>query len=72
MEWIDLAQDRGKWRALVNTVMNLGVPQNCGQLLIGRGTRRLFQKDSAPWSWPATSYRNTAYSIATTTTDMRP
>jgi hypothetical protein len=24
--WIDLAQDRGKWRALVNTVMNLHVP----------------------------------------------
>jgi hypothetical protein len=24
--WIDLAQDRGQWRALVNTVMNLGVP----------------------------------------------
>jgi hypothetical protein len=23
--WIDLAQDRGKWRALVNTVMNLRV-----------------------------------------------
>jgi hypothetical protein len=26
MEWIYLAQDRGEWRALVNTVMNLGVP----------------------------------------------
>jgi hypothetical protein len=23
MDWIDLAQDRGQWRALVNTVMNL-------------------------------------------------
>jgi hypothetical protein len=23
MEWIDLAQDRDQWRALVNTVMNL-------------------------------------------------
>jgi hypothetical protein len=26
MNWIDLAQDRDQWRALVNTVMNLLVP----------------------------------------------
>jgi hypothetical protein len=26
VDWIDLAQDRGQWRALVNTVMNLWVP----------------------------------------------
>jgi hypothetical protein len=24
MNWIDLAQDRDQWRALLNTVMNLG------------------------------------------------
>jgi len=26
MEWIELAQDREKWQALVIAVMNLGVP----------------------------------------------
>jgi hypothetical protein len=26
MDWIDLAQDRDQWRALVNMAMNLWVP----------------------------------------------
>jgi hypothetical protein len=30
MDWIDLAQDRNQWRALVNTVMKLRVPQLLG------------------------------------------
>jgi hypothetical protein len=26
MEWIDMAQDRDRWQAFVNAVMNLHVP----------------------------------------------
>jgi hypothetical protein len=33
MDWIDLAQERNQWRTLVNTVMNLRVPQNVDKFL---------------------------------------
>ena len=38
MEWNDLAQDKGKLMALGNEVMNLRVPQKCGEFSTGRGT----------------------------------
>jgi hypothetical protein len=35
VDWIDMAQYRDQWRALVNTVLNLRVPQNAGGVLEG-------------------------------------
>jgi hypothetical protein len=33
MDWIDLAQGRDRWQALVNAEMNLQVPSNAGNFL---------------------------------------
>jgi hypothetical protein len=33
--WIDMAQDKDQWRALVNMVLNLQVPYNAGKFFSG-------------------------------------
>ena len=33
IDWIDVAQDRDRWRALVNMVVNLWDPLNAGNYL---------------------------------------
>jgi hypothetical protein len=35
VDWIDMAPNRDTWRALLNTVLNLRVPQNAGKFLSG-------------------------------------
>jgi hypothetical protein len=35
VDWIGLAQDRNRWRALVNSVLNLRVAWNAGKLSSG-------------------------------------
>ena len=35
MDWMEMAQDRDRWRALVKALMSLRVPGNAGDLLTG-------------------------------------
>jgi hypothetical protein len=38
MDWINLAQDSSEWKALMNMVMNLRVPQSVGTFVSNRAT----------------------------------
>ena len=49
MDLIDLAQDRERWRSLVNAVMNLRVPEMQGISLLVEYLL-VSQEGSAPWS----------------------
>jgi hypothetical protein len=33
MDWINLVQDSGQWRTVLNTVMNLRISENVGKFL---------------------------------------
>jgi hypothetical protein len=37
VDWTDLAQEKGQWRALLNTEVNLGVPYNPVTFLTSSG-----------------------------------
>jgi hypothetical protein len=48
VNWINLAEDRGQWRALVNTVMNIGGSIKCWEVLEWLYNWQFLRNDSAP------------------------
>jgi hypothetical protein len=64
MDWIDLAQNREPWRALVNTVLNLRVPYYAGKFLngctIGISSRRTRLRERGS-EWRCNNSEETIY-----------
>ena len=48
MDWINLAEDRDRWRALVIAVMNFKGSIKCGELLDQLRTSQLLRKNLVP------------------------
>jgi hypothetical protein len=50
VDWMHLSRDRGQWRAVVNTVLNLRAPIKVGNSLTVLSDCVLLKKDSATCS----------------------
>jgi hypothetical protein len=57
VHWIDLAKDRNRWRAVVNSVLNLRVPWNPGKLSSGLASSGLSSIELVSYTPPSEPFR---------------